>query len=101
MIEVWLEGRLRGIPVCLCWPEHVAMVALVENPVLSHARLGPLSSRPRLPVTPEAKKSRCGVVKKSRNEGRTHDIVDNKGSILGTHDVYENKQVRLDKPRCF
>jgi hypothetical protein len=31
------------------------------------------------------------IPKKSRNEGRTHDVVDNKGSALGTHDVYENK----------
>ena len=30
-------------------------------------------------------------LKKSRNEGRTHDLIDNKGSILGTHDLYENK----------
>ena len=28
---------------------------------------------------------------KSRNEGRTHDVIDNKGSALGTHDVDENK----------
>jgi hypothetical protein len=32
-----------------------------------------------------------GASKKSRNEGRTHDVIDNKGPILGTHDVYENK----------
>jgi hypothetical protein len=32
-----------------------------------------------------------GMPKKSRNEGRTHDVVDNKGSSRGTHDVYENK----------
>lgn len=30
-------------------------------------------------------------VKKSGNEGGSHDLIDNKGSILGTHDVYENK----------
>jgi hypothetical protein len=29
--------------------------------------------------------------KKSRNEGVSHDLVDNKGSVWGTHDVYENK----------
>jgi hypothetical protein len=29
--------------------------------------------------------------KKTRNEGRTHDLVDNRGPILGTHDVDENK----------
>jgi hypothetical protein len=31
------------------------------------------------------------VPKKSRNEGRTHDVIDNKGQISGTHDVNENK----------
>ncbi|HXJ95863.1 MAG TPA: hypothetical protein VMT20_23740 [Terriglobia bacterium] len=29
--------------------------------------------------------------KKSRNEGGSHDIIDNKGQIFETHDVYENK----------
>jgi hypothetical protein len=33
----------------------------------------------------------AGDSKKSRNEGRTHDVVDNTGPVLGTHDVYENK----------
>jgi hypothetical protein len=33
--------------------------------------------------------------KKSRNEGRTHDVVDNKGSAFRTHDVYENKALIL------
>jgi hypothetical protein len=33
--------------------------------------------------------------KKSRNEGRTHDLIDNKGSVSGTHDVYENKLLTL------
>jgi hypothetical protein len=28
--------------------------------------------------------------KKSRNVGRTHDVVDNKGPVSGTHDVNEN-----------
>ncbi|HXJ91892.1 MAG TPA: hypothetical protein VMT20_03315 [Terriglobia bacterium] len=37
--------------------------------------------------------------KKSRNEGGSHDIVDNKGSILGTHDVDENKLVSIAMPR--
>ena len=32
-----------------------------------------------------------GDSKKTRNEGRTHDVVDNKGSASGTHDVDENK----------
>jgi hypothetical protein len=31
-----------------------------------------------------------GDAKKSRNEGRTHDVIDDKGQISGTHDVYEN-----------
>ena len=31
------------------------------------------------------------VSPKTRNVGRTHDVVDNKGPTLGTHDVYENK----------
>jgi hypothetical protein len=26
------------------------------------------------------------------NEGRTHDVVDNKWPIFGTHDVYDNKR---------
>jgi hypothetical protein len=33
----------------------------------------------------------AGAQKKSRNEGRTHDVIDNKGPLLGTHDVDENK----------
>jgi hypothetical protein len=31
--------------------------------------------------------------KKTPNEGRTHDVVDNKGQVSGTHDVDENKLV--------
>ena len=34
---------------------------------------------------------RGGCASKSRNEGGSHDLVDNKGSILGTHDIDENK----------
>jgi hypothetical protein len=48
----------------------------------------------RLPVSRTAagsrrKKAGEGHSKKSRNEGRTHDIIDNKGPISGTHDVHE------------
>jgi hypothetical protein len=42
-----------------------------------------------------------GDSKKSRNEGRTHDVVDNKGPVLGTHDVYENKGTYLGKATMF
>jgi len=38
--------------------------------------------------------------KKTRNEGGSHDLIDNKGPILGTHDVNDNKAVRLAMPRC-
>ena len=31
-----------------------------------------------------------GDAKKSRNEGGSHDVVDNKGPVLVTHDVDEN-----------
>ena len=36
-------------------------------------------------------RSKTGEIKKIENEGRTHDLYENKGSILGTHDVYDNK----------
>ena len=39
----------------------------------------------------KAKEAGGGDAKKSRNEGRSHDVDDNKGSISGTHDVNENK----------
>jgi hypothetical protein len=31
-----------------------------------------------------------GESQKTRNEGRTHDVIDNKGSAFGTHDLCEN-----------
>jgi hypothetical protein len=37
--------------------------------------------------------------KKSRNEGGSHDLIDNKGPVLGTHDVYENEALTRDRPR--
>jgi hypothetical protein len=39
--------------------------------------------------------------KNPRNEGITHDLIDNKGSILGTHDVDENKADIHDNPRYY
>jgi hypothetical protein len=36
--------------------------------------------------------------KKTRNEGRTHDVVDNKGPTFGTHDVDENKWLNPSLP---
>jgi len=54
-------------------------------------------NRTVLHLVPDAQsqglKGRTGHSKKSRNEGRTHDLIDNKGSIFGTHDVYESKEV--------
>jgi hypothetical protein len=47
----------------------------------------------------QAKKQGERASKKTRNVGRTHDVVDNKEPVLGTHDVYENKQLKPDRPR--
>jgi hypothetical protein len=40
----------------------------------------------------KAKKPGKTQPQNSRNEERSHDVVDNKGLILGTHDVDENKE---------
>jgi hypothetical protein len=42
-----------------------------------------------------------GGKKATRNEGTTHDIVDNKGPALGTHDLHENNTLSLRRPRSI
>jgi hypothetical protein len=43
-------------------------------------------------------RARRARAKKSGNEGRTHDLIENKGSAFGTHDVYENTSVIVELP---
>jgi hypothetical protein len=47
----------------------------------------------------QAKKQGERASKKSRNVGRTHDVVDNKEPVLVTHDIYENTQLKPYRPR--
>ena len=50
--------------------------------------------RPAGPGTPKAN------TRNNEYEGESHDIVDNKGPIFLSHDVYENTGVSWAIPRC-
>ncbi len=39
----------------------------------------------------KAREAAAGDAKKSRNEGRSHDVIENKGPATKSHDVPENK----------
>jgi hypothetical protein len=68
--------------------EPIIMAASVRNPCPTpQAQANGRAFLTRL----KAQTVREKVVEKSRNEGRTHDLIDNRGPILETHDVYENK----------
>jgi hypothetical protein len=88
----------------------VETVSLAKSRVTTPAKLGTKSDhshqcqRDAAAEVPGARMGGVGSTKKSRNEGRTHDVIDNKGSIFWEptismkiqclapicHDIYEN-----------
>ena len=46
----------------------------------------------------EAEQAEGGYSKKMQNEGRSHDVADNKGPISLTRDINENKRLISYKP---
>jgi hypothetical protein len=60
----------------------------------------PGSSRPCLGHGGRSVRGALGAPKKREMKGRTHDLIDNKGSIFGTHDVNETKADTSSNPRC-
>jgi hypothetical protein len=70
-----------------------AFVSGVTGVLRNQPRIRAALARAGMPVPPNRPLWRGKGSKKSRNEGGSHDVVDNKGPILGTHDVFETKQV--------
>jgi hypothetical protein len=64
-----------------------------QRPALG-VRFGRIWFRTRLDKTPKLRVCGTGRDQKKmniENEGESHDVVDNKGSIFRTHDVIDNK----------
>jgi hypothetical protein len=43
----------------------------------------------------------AGSKQNNEYEGTSHDVIDNKGSIFLSHDMYDNKLVSPSIPRCL
>ncbi len=99
MLGYYFPGLRKGgalspaVPTPSIYFIETVVASLVKSPIMTGRTGSPSGQQLPLSQTCVSKQEAGGEggLQKTRNEGGSHDVIDNKGPAWGTHDVYENK----------